>query len=173
MARASPTPCGPRSPEDQITHQVQTVIPQALPDLPVQDKSIFNRVIAAMQLVVDAPHGTGTRISRDRQYSIAAKTGSAQVAGEPQGEEPTKDETKIPMKLRDNALFIAFAPAEDPRIVVALVQEHGMHGASASPIARKIMDMYLLGHVVYYEPRRGQSASSTAMPAPAEIRRRQ
>ena len=49
-------------------------------------------------------------------------------------------------KLRDHALFISFAPADDPRIAVAVIVENGSHGGSvAAPIARKLMNAYLLG----------------------------
>jgi len=48
--------------------------------------------------------------------------------------------------LRDHALFVSFAPADDPRIAVAVIVEHGSHGGSvAAPIARQVMDAYLLG----------------------------
>ena len=56
------------------------------------------------------------------------------------------DEETVAEKLRDHALFISFAPADDPRIAVAVIVENGSHGGSvAAPIARKIMDAYLLG----------------------------
>ena len=56
------------------------------------------------------------------------------------------DEETIDEKLRDHALFIAFAPVQEPRIAVAVIVEHGGHGgAVAAPIARRIMDRYLLG----------------------------
>src|SRR3546814_17447721 len=52
--------------------------------------------------------------------------------------------------MRDHALFIAFSPADDPKIAVAVIAEHGGHGASfAGPIARQVMDQYLLGYVLY------------------------
>ncbi|MFQ5938433.1 MAG: penicillin-binding transpeptidase domain-containing protein, partial [Acidiferrobacterales bacterium] len=73
----------------------------------------------------------------------SASAGTAQVKALGQTEE--YDEESTPEHLRDHALFIAFAPAEDPRIAVAVVVENGGAGSStAAPIARKVMDQYLL-----------------------------
>ena len=61
------------------------------------------------------------------------------------GQNEVYDEEKIPERLRDHALFIGFAPAEDPQIAVAVVVENGGSGSSAAaPIAREVMDAYLL-----------------------------
>jgi penicillin-binding protein 2 len=61
------------------------------------------------------------------------------------GQDEEYDEDKIDERMRDHALFIAFAPVEDPLIAVAVVVENGGHGGStAAPIARKVMDYYLL-----------------------------
>jgi penicillin-binding protein 2 len=55
------------------------------------------------------------------------------------------DPKNLPLHLRHQALFVGFAPADDPKIAVAVVVEHGGYGASsAGPIARKMMDAYLL-----------------------------
>ncbi|HLD09700.1 MAG TPA: penicillin-binding transpeptidase domain-containing protein, partial [Methylophilaceae bacterium] len=77
-------------------------------------------------------------------YTIAAKTGTAQVIGLKQNEK--YNESKVNERHRDHALFIAYAPAEDPKIALAVIVENGGHGGSvAGPIARKVMDYYLLG----------------------------
>ncbi|MBI1423373.1 MAG: penicillin-binding protein 2 [Gammaproteobacteria bacterium] len=112
----------------------------------MDDPQNWQTVINAMTQVVSGIHGTARSISRDLKYKIAGKTGTAQVYGIKQDEEGEDDLTKIPKKLRDHALFIAFAPADAPKIAVAVVVEHGGHGGSiAAPIARKVMDAYLLG----------------------------
>ena len=86
--------------------------------------------------------GTAAFIGKNIKYKIAAKTGTVQVFGLKDGE--VYDEEKIPEKLKDHALFIAYAPAENPKIAVAIVVENGGHGGStAGPIARKIFDHYL------------------------------
>ena len=95
--------------------------------------------------MVDSVHtkaGTAFRISKGMNYKMAGKTGTAQVFGIPQGEE--YDAAKLEKKLRDHALFVAFAPLERPRIAVAVVVENGgSGGATAAPIARKVVDHFL------------------------------
>jgi penicillin-binding protein 2 len=92
--------------------------------------------------VVEGISGTARRIYTKR-YRIAGKTGTAQVFTVKQDEE--YEEEKVEKKKRDHALFIAFAPVEEPRIAVAVVVENGGHGGSvAAPMARSIMDSYLL-----------------------------
>jgi penicillin-binding protein 2 len=77
------------------------------------------------------------------EYTAAGKTGTAQVFEIAQDEE--YDEDEVAEKLRDHALFISYAPADDPQIAVAVIVENGSHGGSvAAPIARRIMDAYLL-----------------------------
>jgi len=108
-----------------------------------QDPANRKIVIEAMRKVVEGDRGTARRIRSDA-YHMAGKTGTAQVFSVKQDEE--YDEDTVPRELRDHALFIAFAPVEDPRIAVAVVVEHGGHGGSvAAPVARKLMDYHLLG----------------------------
>ena len=77
-------------------------------------------------------------------YKIAGKTGTAQVVAMKQGER--YDEKRVHERHRDHSLFIAFAPAEAPTIAMAILVENGGHGSTAAaPIARKVMDFYLLG----------------------------
>jgi penicillin-binding protein 2 len=123
---------------------VSVPAPQPPPvQMPVRAKANWQDVIQGMLDVVEGQRGTARRIRTDA-YRIAGKTGTAQVFTVGQGEE--YDEDKIDRKLRDHALFIAFAPVEDPRIAVAVLIEHGGHGgAVAAPIARRIMDVYLMG----------------------------
>ena len=96
-----------------------------------------------MENVVHDVRGTAHRIDKGLSYRIAGKTGTAQVFSIAQDEE--YDEEAIKKKLRDHALFMAFAPVEDPRIALAVIVENGGHGSSvAAPIARRLMDAYLL-----------------------------
>lgn len=95
--------------------------------------------------VVHGEGGTARGIGWNAPYKIAGKTGTAQVKGIKQGE--SYSESRTAEHLRDHALFIAFAPVDDPRIAVAVIVENGGHGGSAAaPIARKVMDQYLLGN---------------------------
>ncbi len=110
--------------------------------IPASNPANWETVISAMVKVIEGKHGTARSIRTDA-YHIAGKTGTAQVFSIKQDEE--YDEEKIARKMRDHALFIAFAPVEDPQIAVAVVVEHGGHGGSvAAPIARRVMDKYLL-----------------------------
>jgi penicillin-binding protein 2 len=88
-------------------------------------------------------YGTAAAISKDARYSIAGKTGTAQVYTVAQN--ARYEEKNVPERLRDHAWFIAFAPAEAPRVAVCVLVENGGFGASAAaPIARRVMDAYLL-----------------------------
>ncbi|MEA1888990.1 MAG: penicillin-binding protein 2 [Pseudomonadota bacterium] len=100
----------------------------------------------AMVDVTDSPRGTARRIGAGSPYKIAAKTGTAQVIGIKQNER--YKEAEVALRNRDHALFVAFAPAENPEITVAVIVENGGHGGStAGPVARKVMDYYLLGEM--------------------------
>jgi penicillin-binding protein 2 len=119
------------------------VPPKQKTAVPITDINNWKHVIDAMTKVVDSPHGTAKVIRTDK-YRIAGKTGTAQVFSIKQDE--TYDEEKIEKKLRDHALFVSFAPASNPKIAVAVIVENGGSGSSvAAPIARRIMDLYLLG----------------------------
>ena len=97
----------------------------------------------AMQRVLRGKHGTARATGwKLKGYEMAGKTGTAQVFGIAPDEE--YDAETVAMKLRDHALFIAFAPLEDPEIVVAIIEENGEHGSAVAPIAKAIMDKYLL-----------------------------
>jgi penicillin-binding protein 2 len=93
---------------------------------------------------VTLPGGTAASVGANSGYNIAAKTGTAQVIGIKQNEKYNAN--LIDERHRDHALFIAYAPAENPTIALAVIVENGGHGGSiAGPIARKVMDYYLLG----------------------------
>ena len=100
---------------------------------------------------VTLPGGTAASVGANAGYSIAAKTGTAQVIGIKQNEKYNAN--LINERHRDHALFIAYAPAQDPKIALAVIVENGGHGGSAAgPIARKVMDYYLLGKLPEVEP---------------------
>ncbi len=109
--------------------------------MPLNPENV-NNIVSAMVNVVHAAHGTAKSIGKDINYQIAGKTGTAQVFNIKQDEK--YNENNIDFKLRDHALFISFAPADDPKIAVAVIVEHGGHGGSvAAPIAGKVIKQFL------------------------------
>ena len=101
---------------------------------------------------VHGPGGTARVISGGLPYQIAGKTGTAQVIS--RRGSASLDPRKLPMHLRHRALFIGYAPAENPTIALAVVVEGGGYGAStAAPIARKIFDAWLLGKMPEPDPK--------------------
>jgi penicillin-binding protein 2 len=90
--------------------------------------------------------GTGARAFAGAQYTSGGKTGTAQVIAIKQHER--YDEKKVAERHRDHSWFIAFAPVESPKIALAIIVENGGFGArAAAPIARTMLDYYLLGKV--------------------------
>ncbi len=88
--------------------------------------------------------GTGARAFAGAQYTSGGKTGTAQVIALKQNEK--YDESKVAERLRDHSWFIAFAPVDSPRIALAVLVENGGFGArAAAPIARTVLDYFLLG----------------------------
>lgn len=118
--------------------------PQELQEtLPLNPENV-DKIIEAMVNVVHGEHGTAKGINRNISYQIGGKTGTAQVFNIKQ--DAKYNENEIDFKLRDHALFIAFAPADDPQIAVAVIVENGGHGGSvAAPIAGKVIKQYLAG----------------------------
>lgn len=104
----------------------------------------WKSVVKAMESVVHGSRGTARGLTKNLPYRLAAKTGTAQVVGIAAGER--YDSEALELRKRDHALFIAFAPADDPKLAVAVVIENGEHGGSvAGPVARRVLDAYLLG----------------------------
>ena len=101
-------------------------------------------LVKRAMIAVTQPGGTAVAASAGALYPIAAKTGTAQVVGVKQGEK--YDASALSERNRDHAWFIAYAPADHPKIAVAILAENGGHGGgTAGPIARKVFDYYLLG----------------------------
>lgn len=128
--------------QDPATGQLQIQEPQPLEPVPLSNEGNWDYVINAMMDVVHGLRGTAREIGRNASYKIAGKTGTAQLFGIKQDEEYVAEE--VTHKLRDHSLFIAFAPADKPRIALAIVVENaGSGSAVAAPIARQVMDQYL------------------------------
>jgi penicillin-binding protein 2 len=102
------------------------------------------RVVREGMMDVMRPGGTASAAAAGAPYAIAGKTGTAQVVGIKQG--ASYDASRLAKQYRDHALFIAYAPADDPKIAIAVMVENGGHGGStAAPIARAMFDYYLTG----------------------------
>jgi penicillin-binding protein 2 len=130
-----------RGVEDPETGEIQRPAEQVT-EVQLGDASQYERVIEGMIAVMHGSQGTARRAGQRLSYRIAAKTGTSQLVSLPQAGEAAKD---TPERLKDHALFIAFAPAERPRIALALVIENGGSGGKiAAPIARRIFDYYFL-----------------------------
>ncbi len=103
-------------------------------------------LVKRAMVAVTQPGGTAARAGAGAPYTFAGKTGTSQVIGMKQGEEYI--ESQVQERHRDHALFIAFAPADQPTIALAVLVENGGHGGStAAPIARKVLDYFLLGKI--------------------------
>ena len=127
---------------DPATGQVDEKVPKPLPRIELKYPENWEIIVNAMVAVTSGPRGTAQRIGRGATYSIAGKTGTAQVFSVGQTEK--YNEKEVAERLRDHALFIAFAPAERPVLAVAVLVENGGFGsAAAAPIARAIFDAYL------------------------------
>lgn len=132
-------------------------VPEISQRVPVVNDENWRAAINAMVSVVHSPRGTAYGMGARSPYKIAGKTGTAQVVGIKQGERYKESET--PERFRDHALFVAFAPVEDPQIAVAVLVENGGHGSSAAaPVARTLMDYYLRDS--YPSSRDGQTGSA-------------
>lgn len=103
----------------------------------LKDSLNWGLIAEAMRNVIVSQEGTGARFGRNATYSVAAKTGTAQVYSGKQYEKKRYED--IPEFLRDNTLFIAFAPVENPEIAIAVVVENN---STASQTARQIMDAW-------------------------------
>ena len=127
--------------EDPRTGERETIVPQLIRQIPLKPEHIAF-VQDAMAGVNQ--EGTGARAFEGAEYTSAGKTGTAQVIGMKQNEK--YDASKIDERLRDHSLFIAFAPLESPKIALAVIVENGGFGSrAAAPIARTVLDYYLLG----------------------------
>ncbi len=135
-----------RAIEDPATKALRYPDPSPKSSIAVSDRRHIETMVQDMVDVVHGRGGTAVRIGLNAPYKIAGKTGTAQVKSIAQNE--TYNEKRIAEHHRDHALFIAFAPAEAPKIAVSVIVENGGHGSSAAaPIARQLMDYYLLGEV--------------------------
>lgn len=126
----------------QENRNIKTIEKNSSTQIPIKNISNWNIITEGMKMTIYDKKGTARRIvNKNLDYTIAGKTGTAQVFG--------LDEDEIYVagnydeKLRDHALFTAFAPIQNPQIAIAIIVENaGSGSAQAAPIARKMLDMY-------------------------------
>jgi len=127
--------------EDPLTRVVEHLDPKPMPSVADQEPAHWDLVHEAMVGVTADPRGSARAPMQGTTYSVAGKTGTAQVIGIAQDAKYREED--IDERLRDHGLFVAFAPAEAPRIALGVVIENGGGGArAAAPVARKIFDAY-------------------------------
>ena len=127
---------------DSVTDSARFLEPEALESVSGISNDQWERIISAMNAVMHGRRGTARATGADAPFTMAGKTGTAQVFTVAQDEE--YDEEEISERMRDHALFIGFAPLEDPQIAVAVIVENGEHGSStAAPIGRQVIETYL------------------------------
>ena len=119
---------------------IERLTPKLLSELPSRDKSYLHIVKDGLLGVVQGKRGTARNV-RIEGLTVAGKTGTAQVVRLAQYK--GLKEQDIPYKFRDHAWFTCYAPADNPKIAVTVLVEHGLHGGSgAGPIARVLLKKY-------------------------------
>ncbi len=147
-----------------IVRHIQDSQTNALTSIDAEPIGSIGLHAANLDMVRDAmvdvtrPGGTAAAAGAGTPYRFAGKTGTAQVVAMKQNEK--YDERRVHERLRDHALFIAYAPAESPQIALAVLVENGGHGGSAAaPIARQVFDYYLLGKVPDIKPEEDEEST--------------
>lgn len=128
--------------ENPLTGERRMLGSERVAQVSIDNSFYWDSIVQAMVDVMQAERGTAREAGANADYPMAGKSGTSQVFSVAQEEEYNEDE--IEERLRDHALFISFAPVDDPQIAVAVIVENGSSGSrTAAPIARAIMDEYL------------------------------
>lgn len=128
--------------QNSQTGDIEDIPAKLLYKLNLKPKNI--EIVKNALVDVTRPGGTAAKVGANAAYTFAGKTGTSQVIGIKQGER--YNEKSINERHRDHAMFIAYAPAEAPKIALAvLVENTGTGGSTAAPIARQVFDHFLLG----------------------------
>jgi len=127
--------------DNRTAETINNPVPEHTPVI-INSKRQWRQIISGMKEVVHGQGGTARSIGYDLTYKMAGKTGTAQVFGIAQDAE--YDEENLAKKLRDHALFTAFAPIKNPKIALTVIVENGGSGGKvAAPIAKQVIDSYL------------------------------
>lgn len=132
----------PRLLKDAVPVDDWVALEEPRDDIELKDPENWNYIVRSMQDVMHGREGTARAAGRGAGYRIAGKTGTAQVFSLSQEEDNNASE--LPEHLRDHAVFMGFAPADNPQIALALVVENAGGGSQvAAPLARQVFDFYL------------------------------
>lgn len=124
-----------------VNGKVENVAIEQKSPIPIKDEANWDIVLDSLYGTVNRDHGTAHSAYRNTSYISAGKTGTAQLFSVAQDEEYDAD--SISEKLRDNAMYIGYAPFDNPQISIAVAIENAGGGSSnAAPLARKVMDFY-------------------------------
>ena len=116
--------------------------------IPIKNIQNWEDVIEGMRQTIYAPKGTARRLNKGLTYTLAGKTGTAQVFGLDAEEQYIAE--KLDERLRDHALFTGFAPVDNPQIAIAVIVENAGSGSSkAAPLAREVLDVYFKKQISY------------------------
>ena len=147
--------------EDGVTREMTWTDPVARSPVVGPTDEHWTFVHEAMVGVTADPRGTAHAPMKGTEYKVAGKTGTSQVFTV--GQDEKYREADVEERLRDHGLFVAFAPADDPRIALAVVVENGGGGArAAAPVARKVIRRLFQG---------GGLCRSGALSGAARVRR--
>ena len=127
---------------DPISGDLRQVEPELLAQVGVTNPDFWDAVIGGMHAVMHGARGTARAVGLNAPFEMAGKSGTAQVFTVAQNQKYKSMD--VAERMRDHALFVAFAPLDKPRIAVAVIVENGESGSRvAAPIARKVMEAYL------------------------------
>ena len=141
--------------DDATTGEVHVVKGERQADVTLNKQEYWDMVVKSMEAVLYGRLGTARDVGRGSNYRFAGKTGTAQVFTIKQDER--YNAKKLDKRLHDHALFVSFAPVDDPQIAVSVIIENGGSGSkTAAPIAKKIMDFYLAKYANIPLPKKQQ-----------------
>ena len=155
-----PTPHLAIATQNLVTHSMAPINPPAVVNLGIKPANLEVIHKAMVGVTVE---GTSARVFAGAGYTSGGKTGTAQAVGI--GKDQKYDASKLAEHQRDHALYVAYAPAEDPKIAIAMVVENAGWGAEqAAPIARRVLDYWLMGQYPSEEDLAAISKGQAAAP---------
>ncbi|WP_342619687.1 penicillin-binding protein 2 [Rhodoferax sp. GW822-FHT02A01] len=155
-----PTPHLAIATQDPVTHSMVPITAPALVNLGIKPANLDVIHKAMVGVTVE---GTSAKVFAGAGYASGGKTGTAQAVGI--GKDQKYDASKLAEHQRDHALYVAYAPAEDPKIAIAMVVENAGWGAEqAAPIARRVLDYWLMGQYPSEEDLAAISKGQAAAP---------